>query len=194
MVKTGLFFGSFNPIHNGHLAIANYLVDFTEVDEVWFVVSPQNPLKDKNTLAPDYHRLEMVKRAISIDEHRMSVCDIEMNMPIPSYTIDTLKVLESKYPERSFYLILGADSLETITKWKDYKDLLNNYKILVYPREGCNIDELVNAYPVKIVNAPLFNFSSTQVREKIEKGEDVSKLIPSGVLKYIAKEGLYRTK
>jgi len=193
-MRTGLFFGSFNPIHNGHLAIANYFVDFTEVNELWFVVSPQNPLKDKEILAPDFHRLEMVKKAISIDEHRISVCDIEMSMPIPSYTIDTLKALEKKYPERSFYLILGSDSLETITKWKDYQELLNNYKILVYPREGSNIDELAKRYPVKVIKAPLFEYSSTLIREKMSKGEDVSKMIPHSVLKYILKNGLYRTK
>jgi len=193
-MRTGLFFGSFNPIHNGHLSIANYLVDFTEVDELWFVVSPQNPLKDKGILAPDFHRLAMVKKAISIDEHRISVCDIEMSMPIPSYTIDTLKALEKKYPEKSFCLILGSDSLETITKWKDYQDLLNSYRILVYPRQGSNMNELAKTYSVKIVNAPLFDFSSTLIREKIAKGEDVSKLIPNSVLKYISKEGLYRTK
>ena len=131
-MKTGLYFGSFNPIHNGHLSIANYIVDFTEVNELWFVVSPQNPLKEKDTLAADYHRLEMVKRSIPFNEHRLIVCDIEMHMPRPSYTIDTVNELKRKYPNRTFYIILGSDSMESITKWKEYNELLYNNKILVF--------------------------------------------------------------
>ncbi len=193
-MRTGLFFGSFNPIHNGHLAIANYIVDFTDVNELWFVVSPQNPLKDKDILAPDYQRLEMVKRSIPINENRMSVCDIEMSMPRPSYTIDTIKALEQKHPNRTFYPILGSDSMESITQWKDYKELIYNYKILVYPRKGSNIDALAKDYPVKIIHAPLVDYSSTTVREKLITGEDVKNIIPESVLDYIKDFGLYQTK
>ncbi|NVO10757.1 MAG: nicotinate-nucleotide adenylyltransferase [Bacteroidales bacterium] len=193
-MKTGLFFGSFNPIHNGHLSIAKHIVDFTEVNELWFVVSPQNPLKEKDILAPDYHRLEMVKRAIPLNEHRMFVCDIEMNMPKPSYTIDTLRTLRLKYPDKEFIIILGSDSLESITKWKEYNALINDYKIFIYPRKGSNMNELTSIYPVKKISAPLVNFSSTSVREKLISGEDVSMYIPEDVLEYINKMRLYKTK
>ena len=193
-MKVGLYFGSFNPIHNGHLAIANYIVDFTEIDELWFVVSPQNPLKDKVSLAPDNQRLEMVKRAIPLNENRFKVCDIEMGMPKPSYTIDTLKVLEIKYPDKEFNLILGSDSMDSITKWKDYNELIYNHKIYVYPREGSNIKELANTYPIKIIRAPLVDFSSTKIRQKIWNGENVRNLIPDSVLDYIKDLGLYKTK
>jgi len=193
-MKTGLYFGSFNPIHNGHLAIANYIIDFTEIDELWFVVSPQNPLKDEKLLAPDYQRLEMVKRAIPFNENRIIVCDIELSMPKPSYTIDTIKALERKHPNRTFYPILGSDSMDSITKWKDYNELIYNHKILVYPRIGSNIDALVKMYPIKIINAPLVNFSSTSVREILKEGGDVQNLIPESVFDYIKKHCLYQTK
>ncbi|RPH34498.1 MAG: nicotinate-nucleotide adenylyltransferase [Bacteroidales bacterium] len=193
-MRTGLYFGSFNPFHKGHLAIANYIVDFTEVDEIWFVVSPQNPLKDKDSLAPDHHRLEMVKRAIPFNENRMMVCDIEMSMPRPSYTVDTIKELKIKYPNRTFYIILGSDSMDSITKWKDYDDLLYNNKILIYPREGSNTDELTKKYPIKIINAPLVNYSSTQIRQLIMDGENVQCYLPEYILEYINDLGLYRTK
>jgi nicotinate-nucleotide adenylyltransferase len=193
-MKTGLYFGSFNPIHNGHLAIANYLVDFTDINELWFVVSPQNPLKDKDVLAPDFHRLEMVRRAIPYNEDRFMVCDIEINMPKPSYTIDTLKALEKKYHDKEFYVILGSDSIETITQWKDYETILNCYKILVYPRKGSDIVTLANKYHFKIINAPLVDYSSSIVRQKINQGEDVRELIPDCVLEYISDFGLYQTK
>lgn len=190
---TGLYFGSFNPIHNGHLAIANYVLDFTVVDELWFVVSPQNPLKAKELLAPDFHRLEMVKRAISETENRMKVCDIEMSLPKPSFTIDTLLTLEKKYPQKKFYLILGSDSMETITKWKEYEKLLKNYSILVYPREGSNLNDLIQKYPIKIVNAPLVDFSSTTIRQRLNNGLSVSDFIPESVAEYITEHGLFKT-
>jgi len=192
-MKTGLFFGSFNPIHNGHLAIANYIVDFTEIEELWFVVSPQNPLKEKDILAPDNHRLEMVKRAIPFNEDRFMVCDIEISMPKPSYTIDTLRALKKKYPEKEFIVILGSDSLESITKWKDYKSLLNDYTIFIYPRKGSDIEMLSKSYSIKIINAPLVDYSSTSIREKLMKGEDISSYIPDGVNDYIKKLGVYQT-
>jgi len=176
------------------MAIANYIVDFTEINELWFVVSPQNPLKDKETLAPDNQRLEIVKRAIPMNENRFKVCDIEMSMPKPSYTIDTLKVLESMHPDKEFHLILGSDSMDSITKWKNYNELIYNHKIFVYPREGSNIDELSKAYPIKVINAPLVDYSSTSIRQKLSKGESIRDLIPDSVLDYIKDLGLYQTK
>jgi len=193
-MRTGLYFGSFNPIHNGHLAIANYIIDFTEVDELWFVVSPQNPLKEKDSLAADYHRLEMVKRAIPFNEDRMMVCDIEMQMPRPSYTIDTVNELKRKYPNRTFYIILGSDSMESITKWKEYQELLYNNKVLVYPREGSDICDIAKKYPIKIIHAPLVNYSSTMVREKVVRGEEIQAFVPEFVMDYIKDHGLYSTK
>ncbi|MHC1705282.1 MAG: nicotinate (nicotinamide) nucleotide adenylyltransferase [Tenuifilaceae bacterium] len=193
-MKTGLFFGSFNPIHNGHIGIANYILDFTEVDELWFVVSPHNPLKDEKSLAPDFHRLEMVKLAIPNNENRMMVCDIEMSMPKPSYTIDTVNALNSKFPEKRFVIILGSDSIESIEKWKDYKELLTSYEVMVYPRFGSDTKSLKKKYSVKIINAPLFNFSSTSIREHLIKGENVSNNIPDNVYQYIVEQGLYQIK
>lgn len=193
-MKTALFFGSFNPIHFGHIGIANYVIDFTEVDDLWFVVSPQNPLKDKEILAPDFHRLEMVKRAFNDNEDRFKVCDIEMSMPKPSYTIDTLKLLSNNNPEREFIVIIGADSLETFSQWKDYKSITSDYMIFVYPRKGSDVSELANKYSARIVNAPLVDYSSTTVRERIAKCEDVRNLIPEDVYLYIKKMGLYKTK
>ena len=191
---TGLFFGSFNPIHNGHLAIANYVVDFTEVGELWFVVSPQNPLKAKDILAPDAQRLEMVKQAIPFGENRFMVCDIEMSMPKPSYTIDTLRALGKKYPDKEFIVILGSDSLDSITRWKDYKSLINDYRIFVYPRKGSNMDELTKMYSVKVINAPLIDISSSSIRGKLMNGENVKNTIPEGAFNYIKKMGMYETK
>ncbi len=193
-MRTGLYFGSFNPIHNGHLAIANYIVDFTEVDELWFIVSPQNPLKDENSLAADFHRLEMVKKAIPFNEDRILVCDIEMQMPRPSYTIDTVNELKKRYPNRTFYIILGSDSMKSITKWKDYNELLYNNKVLVYPRKGDDICEIAKKYPIKVIYAPLVNYSSTEIREKIAKGQGIQDYVHEFVMDYIKDNGLYSTK
>ena len=128
-MKIGLYFGSFNPIHIGHLAIANYMVEFTSMDQIWFIVSPQNPLKDKSNLLRDYHRLEMVHKAIDDDE-RFRASNIEFDMPKPSYTIDTLTYLHEKFPKYGFSLIMGSDNLQYLHKWKNYRELLSNYKIL----------------------------------------------------------------
>ena len=133
-MKTGLFFGSFNPIHIGHLAIANYMAAFTDLQQVWFVVSPQNPLKEKESLLADYHRLALVEQAIS-DNPQYKASSIEFKLPKPSYTINTLTHLKEKYPEREFVLIMGADNLQTLHKWKNYGQILEQYEIYVYPRK-----------------------------------------------------------
>ena len=133
MKKVGLYFGTFNPIHVGHLIIANYMVDFTELDEVWFVVSPQNPLKDKKSLLKDYHRLALVQEAI-VDNDKLHASDIEFSLPKPSYTSDTLAYLHEKHPDLEFSLIMGEDNLRTFHKWKNYESILQNNKIIVYPR------------------------------------------------------------
>lgn len=193
MSRVGLLFGSFNPIHIGHLAIAKYVLNHEILQEVWFVVSPHNPLKESSQLAPEYHRLRMVEIALENSEMPLRACSVEFEMPRPSFTIDTLQLLSHKYPVNQFYPIIGADSLASIEKWKDYTQLLENYSLLVYPREGYNLDELVVKYGVHPVNAPLFNVSSTSIRNRIVNGERPEQLLPKGVLDYILSFNLYNS-
>jgi len=192
-MRIALYFGSFNPIHNGHLAIAGYISEFTDMDEVWFVVSPQNPLKEKQVLVNDKHRLNMVKKAIKNLSPKVRVCDIEFRMPKPSYTIDTLKHLPKLYPNNEFVVIMGADSLNSISQWKDYTELLNSYKIIVYPRPNIKTHELEKEFKVEVINAPLFDISSTELRKWISMGKDVSCFMPMESFKYIVKNNLYKS-
>lgn len=191
--KIGLFFGSFNPIHNGHLMIANHLVEFTDLKQIWFVVSPQNPLKEKNSLAPDYDRLEMVRRAVD-DDPRFSVSDIEMHLPRPSYTIHTLTYLSEKYPERDFVLIVGGDNLQSFHKWKNPEEILRQYQLYVYARAGFEGGEYASHPSVKVVAAPLIEVSSSYIRDALRKGHDVRYFLHPEVYAYIMKEGLYFRK
>ena len=191
-MKTGLFFGSFNPIHNGHIALAGYMLEFTDLDEIWFVVSPQNPLKKQHELAPDKHRLEMTKLAIEDFNPRISLCDIEMNMPRPSYTIDTLKALDEQYPMREFAVLMGADSMESIHRWKDFETLLNDYRIMVYPRLGSNVNEISRKYNVEIIDAPIMEISSTFLRSSILKSKNVSYFMPIRAHQYLTDNQLYK--
>lgn len=190
-MKTGLFFGSFNPIHNGHIAIAGYMLEFTDLQEVWFVVSPHNPLKEQAELAPDNHRLEMVRLATEIYQPKISLCDIEMSMPRPSYTIDTLKALKAKHTEREFTVLMGADSMDSIEKWKDYQSLLANNRIMVYPRLGSNTSELKAMYNVDIINAPIMEISSTFVRNAISQGKRVDYFMPQRAYQYLMDNKIY---
>jgi len=186
----GLFFGSFNPIHVGHMIIANYMVEFSYVDEVWFVISPQNPLKNKNLLIDEHHRLEMAKCAIGNDK-RFSVCDIEFTLPKPSYTIETLHKLYEKHPENEFAIIMGSDGLETFDMWKNSKEIIKLCKRFVYPRIG---EENNNDQKVEngaFVNAPHLNISSTFIRRAIKDGKDLSYFVPEKVWPYIHHHGLY---
>ena len=182
--KIGLFFGSFNPIHNGHLMLANYLAEYGDLDEIWFAVSPQNPFKEKKSLLADRHRLYMVEMAIKNDK-RFHVCDIEFYMPQPSYTIDTLTRLAERHPNTDFYLICGMDNIENFHKWKNYEMILKYHHLLVYPRKGYESNELVNHPSVKVVNAPEIEVSSTFIREAIAEGRDVRYFLPKDVYKYI---------
>ncbi len=190
-MKTGLLFGSFNPIHTGHIAIASYVIEHTSVEEVWFVVSPQNPLKDPGILISETHRLKMVDIATESFAPQMKTCDIEMSMPRPSYTIDTLTLLSNKFPDREFIPIMGADSLNCIDKWKDFEKLLSNYNVIVYPRPGVNIDKLLSTYNVQVVNAPTLDISSTFIRQSVAEGKNVSFLLPMGVFEYINSNNIY---
>lgn len=187
----GLYFGSFNPIHNGHLAIANYLLKTAEMDEVWFVVSPQSPFKQDDSLLDDDHRLAMVLLAIE-NNQRMRACDIEFTMPKPSYTINTLEALHIKYPSKNFALIMGADNLETFHKWKNFEEIINHHCIYVYPRSNTDKGNASKHPSVIMIDAPLLDISSTTIREFIRSGKDVSQFLPEKVLVYIDKMGFYK--
>ncbi|MBN1463811.1 MAG: nicotinate-nucleotide adenylyltransferase [Paludibacteraceae bacterium] len=181
----GLLFGSFNPIHLGHTALASYLLKHAGLDEIWFVVSPHNPLKEQNDLMPDDSRLKMVKLAIA-DYSAFKACDVEFFLPTPNYTITTLQHLNELYPEKQFALIIGADNLDAFSLWRDYKNLLNNYSILVYPRKGYDLDALQKEYPqVKVVEAPLFPISSTEIRQLLKEKKDASPWLHPSVYKFL---------
>ncbi len=183
-MKTGLFFGSFNPIHIGHLAIANYIAEFTDLKQIWFVVSPQNPLKKKKSLLADYHRLNLVKEAIE-DDSRFYACDIEFKLPYPSYTIDTITYLRELYPDKTFSIVLGADGLVNFHKWKNYKELIKTTTRYVYPRSGTDPSILNNIENCIFVNAPLIEISSTFIRDGIREGNDLRHFLNHRVYKYI---------
>ncbi|MDL2255442.1 nicotinate-nucleotide adenylyltransferase [Parabacteroides sp. OttesenSCG-928-G06] len=183
MIRTAIFSGSFNPIHIGHLALANWLCEFEELDEVWFLISPQNPLKQREELMDDALRLEMAKAAIR-DYARFTVSDFEFNLPRPTYTIDTLRALQRTYPERSFYFIMGADNWVDIHRWKEHEALLRDFPILIYPRAGHTID-IPSGYPhIKAVDAPLLEISSSFIRQSFKEGKDVRFFLPEGVRPY----------
>ncbi|HZL12340.1 MAG TPA: nicotinate (nicotinamide) nucleotide adenylyltransferase [Prolixibacteraceae bacterium] len=191
MIKTGLYFGSFNPIHIGHMAIANYMVEYTEIDQLWFVVSPQNPLKKKKTLLDDYQRLELVNRSIG-DDLRFRASKVEFSLPKPSYTIDTLAYMSDKYPTHQFFILMGSDNLDSIHKWKNAEVLLDNYDIIVYPRPGFN-PEIAKKYPrVQVANAPLMAISSTFIRESIKAGKDVRHFLPYRTWDYLSQMNFYK--
>ena len=188
--KTGLFFGSFNPIHIGHLIIAEYMLEFTDLDQIWFIVSPHNPLKERKTLLADHHRLTLVKIAIE-DNPRMKASDIEFKMPKPSYTMDTLTYLKEKYPNKDFVLIAGTDIFPSFHKWKNYKEILSNYKIYVYSRPDYDIGFYTNHPKVKIFNAPLMEISSSFIRNAIKNGKNINYMLPEKVSKYICEMHFY---
>ncbi|MBU0486880.1 MAG: nicotinate-nucleotide adenylyltransferase [Bacteroidetes bacterium] len=189
---TGLFFGSFNPIHVGHLVIANHIMEFNHPDEIWFVVSPQNPHKPKETLLDDYTRLELVNLAIT-DNPAFRACDIEFRMPKPSYTVNTLVYLTEKYPERDFALIMGSDNLETLPAWKNSSEILRMIKsIFVYPRPKHDGGSLKNDPRVSISCAPLMEISASYIRNSIKQGKDMRYILPAGVYEYVKKMNLFR--
>ena len=186
--KVGIFCGSFNPVHNGHVALADYIARNSDLDEVWLVVSPLNPLKRTiaDTLAPNEQRLDMVRLALRSCE-RLFASDIEFSLPLPNYTINTLNALKSKYPETDFSLIIGADNLALFERWKDSDVIMSNFDMLVYPRPGVDLDSLMQKYPkVRVLeNAPLHDVSSTEIRRRISSGESVSGLVNPEVEEYI---------
>jgi nicotinate-nucleotide adenylyltransferase len=190
MKKTGLLFGSFNPIHIGHLMIAGYMYEFSDLDELWFVVSPLNPLKEQKSLLADHHRLEMVNRAIE-DDNRFRSCNIEFKLPKPSYTINTLTYLQDKYPEREFVIISGTDIFPTFHKWKNWQQLLEFYTFYVYPRPGSQDHELTKHPSVKVFNAPMVEISASFIREAIREGKNMSYYLPEKTFRYIQEMHFY---
>lgn len=186
----GIFGGSFNPVHNGHIMLAQYLAQHSHLDEVWLTLSPQNPLKISNSLLDDNHRLAMLKLAIE-NQPQLKVCDIELEMPRPSYTINTLDELSRRYPNYKFNVVIGGDNWNIIDRWKDYQRIINEYGVVIYPRPGYELSQ-TDKRNVVVVNAPLADISSTQIREAIAKYDEVGHLLPQGVAEYINKHNLYK--
>jgi nicotinate-nucleotide adenylyltransferase len=188
-LKIGLYFGSFNPIHKGHLAIARFLQEKGWFDQIWLVVSPNNPLKDKEDLWDANDRLNMVKLAIQ-DFPYLRACDVEFSLLTPTYTINTLQLLEKEYPNYEFSLILGADNMVNFHKWKNYEEILERYKIYVYPRNNETVEKMINHPNIIYLDAPLLPVSATVVRERLQHGKPVTEYLPASVIQYI-KEKLH---
>ena len=193
--KIGLYFGTFNPIHIGHLAIANHLVEFSDLDEVWMVVTPHNPHKKKSTLLDNHHRLSMVRIALE-DYPRIKASDVEFNLPQPNYTVNTLAHLEETHPNEDFCLIMGEDNLKSLHKWKNYEVILERYPIYVYPRvsEGLVETQFHDHPKITKVNAPIMELSSTFIRKGIKEGKNVRPLLPAEVWKYLDEMNFYKAE
>lgn len=189
-MKVGLYFGSFNPIHNGHLIIANHVLQHTAIEAVWFVVSPQNPFKQNHGLLNEYHRLHLVQTAIE-GETKMLAIDIEFKLPRPSYTIETLTYLNEKYPDHEFSIIMGSDSLENIEKWKNGEVILKRYTICVYERLHYPIREIPGAHIIPL-KAPLIEISASLIRNLIKEGKSIRYLVPDSVMDEIQQSGYYK--
>jgi nicotinate-nucleotide adenylyltransferase len=189
-MKIGLYFGSFNPVHTAHLIIANHVLNETDIEKIWLVVSPQNPFKEEKSLLNEYHRLHLVKTAIQ-DDNRMKASDIEFNLPKPSYTTSTLAYLKEKNPEHEFCIIMGSDSFQNLHKWKNYEVLVKDYDVYVYIRPGFAINNSINA-KLHIVDAPLLQLSATQIRQYIKEGKSIRYLVPENVREEIEKGGYYK--
>lgn len=204
-MKIGLYFGTFNPIHVGHLVIANYMADYTDLDQVWLMVTPQNPLKEKSSLLADYHRLALVRVAIE-DNENLRVSDIEFKLPKPNYTATTLAYLKEKYPDNEFSLIMGEDNLRTFHKWYNHEQILANHQLFVYPRvltiqEEEEVQHIGNKFENSLdqspnvhfcQDAPVMKVSSSFVRNAIREGKDVRYLLTEPVQKYIQEMNFYK--
>lgn len=189
-MKVGLYFGSFNPVHVAHLIIANHILNETDIEKVWFVVSPQNPFKSETSLLNEYHRLHLVKTAIE-DDNRIKASDIEFTLPKPSYTSTTLAYLKEKNPEHEFCIIMGSDSFQNLHKWKNHEAITKEYEVYVYLRPGFEVTNHVNAR-LHLVDAPLLQLSATQIRQYIKEGKSIRYLVPENVREEIEKGGYYK--
>ncbi len=189
-MKIGLYFGSFNPVHVAHLIIANHILNETDIERIWFVVSPQNPFKEESGLLNEYHRLHLVRIATE-DDIRIKASDIEFSLPKPSYTINTLTWLSEKHPEHTFHIIMGSDSFQNFHKWKNYEVIVKNYSIYVYLRPGFEVTNNCGA-DLHVLDAPLLQLSATQIRKYIREGKPVRYMIPDKVLEEIEKGGYYK--
>jgi len=200
-MKVGLYFGTYNPIHVGHLIIANYMADYTALDEVWLIVSPQNPLKQKSSLLADYHRYAMVEIAVQ-DNPKLKPSNIEFKLPQPSYTINTLTYLKEKHPKHEFSLIMGEDNLRTLNKWKNYEEIIQNHKIYVYPRALTEQEQIdaqstnkvgkTNSTNIVICDAPVMRVSASFIRNAIKQKKDVRYLLTEPVYKYVQEMNFYK--
>ncbi len=192
-MKVGLYFGSFNPIHIGHLVIANHLAEHSDLDQVWFVVTPHSPFKKKRSLLDNYQRLEMVYRATK-DYTKLKPCDIEFSLPQPNYTINTLVYLQEKYPDYEFSLIMGQDNLKSFHKWKNYDVILENHHIYVYPRisDGQIETQFDNHDKIHAIDAPIMELSSTMIRYAIKEGKNVQPMLPQHVWEYLDEMNFYK--
>lgn len=189
-MKIGLYFGSFNPIHIGHLIIANHVANHSDVQQVWFVVSPQNPLKPSSVLLNEYHRLHLVQLAIG-DDPQLKASDVEFKLPRPSYTIDTLTYLTEKYPQHQFSIIMGSDSFQNLHRWKNHEQLLAHYAIIIYKRPGYTINNPITNN-IQILEAPVLEISATEIRKAIKEGKSVKYLLNEPVITEIEKTGYYK--
>lgn len=189
-MKIGLYFGSFNPVHIGHLIIANHMVNNYPLQQVWMVVSPQNPFKKSTSLLNEFHRLHFIQSSIE-GEARLKASSVEFKLPKPSYTIDTLTYLTEKYPEHEFSIIMGSDSFCNLSKWKNYELLIKNHQIYIYIRPGFEVENSIGAN-IEIVQAPLLEISSTRIRELIKEGKSIRYLVPDVVNEEILNNGYYK--
>jgi nicotinate-nucleotide adenylyltransferase len=189
-VKVGLFFGSFNPIHIGHLIIANSMLENADLDQVWFVVSPQNPFKSSNSLLHEFDRMDMVEAAIE-GNPEFRATDIEFHMPRPSYTVDTLTYISEKYPTYEFTLIIGEDNLKSFPKWKNSEQILDYFSLYVYPRPNAEKSELLDHPNVKKVEAPMMDISATYIRSAVKDQKSIKYLVPDKVIELIDSRGYY---
>ena len=190
-LRTGIYGGSFNPVHFGHVRLARHILREAGLNEVWFMVSPQNPFKADQALLDDDKRLQMVRLALR-RERGLTASDYEFHLPRPSYTWNTLQALAADYPDRQFTLIIGADNWAAFPRWYHHDDILSHHNIVVYPRQGSDIDAAALPPGVQLVSTPLINISSTQVRERIARGQDIRRLVPKAVADTIEREHLYR--
>lgn len=191
-MKVGLYFGSFNPVHNGHLIIANHVLNETDINKVWFILSPQNPFKNSSSLLNSYDRLHLLNKAVEND-NRMKALDIEFHLPKPSYTATTLSYLKDKYPKHEFVIIMGSDSFQNLGNWKNSESIIANYPLIIYKRPGFEILNNLNAQ-IQIMDAPLLEISATYIRELVKKNKSIKYLVPENIEQEVQSNRFYNSK